>query len=80
MGPANVRFGSKADIAACSHDVRFIPESGHEREALQCPLSANSELDAPQQTASLFDHRVGAQQDIRWYRQAERLRGLGIYK
>src|SRR5215469_18076626 len=29
-GPeANVRFGSKADIAASSANVRFTPESGH---------------------------------------------------
>jgi len=24
-----VRFGSKADMAACQRDVRFTPESGH---------------------------------------------------
>src|SRR5262245_57844736 len=24
----NVRFGSKADISQCNHDVRFTPESG----------------------------------------------------
>jgi hypothetical protein len=26
---ANVRFGSKADIARCQADVRFTPKSGH---------------------------------------------------
>jgi hypothetical protein len=26
---AHVRFGSKADIGACSRDVRFTPKSGH---------------------------------------------------
>ena len=28
------RFGSKADIAACVLDVRFTPESGHDRQLL----------------------------------------------
>ena len=27
--PADVRFGSKADIAAFPNNVRFTPESGH---------------------------------------------------
>ena len=26
---ANVRFGSKVDIARCQADVRFTPKSGH---------------------------------------------------
>jgi hypothetical protein len=30
-GPTNVRFGSKADMAASPRDVRFAPESGHVR-------------------------------------------------
>ena len=38
----NVRFGSKADIDACSGDVRFTPESGHWLSALRCPLCAKS--------------------------------------
>ena len=29
----DVRFGSKADIAAFPRDVRFTPESGHRSEA-----------------------------------------------
>jgi hypothetical protein len=41
-GPGNVRFGSKADIAACPGDVRFTPESGHEQSSAECPLRANS--------------------------------------
>ena len=27
--PANLRFGSKADICAAMGNVRFTPESGH---------------------------------------------------
>src|SRR5262249_28869280 len=30
-GPANVRFGSKADISQYNRHVRFTPESGHFR-------------------------------------------------
>jgi hypothetical protein len=37
-----VRFGSKADIAAVSSHVRFTPESGHCRTMLGCPLCAKS--------------------------------------
>ena len=29
LAPADVRFGSKADIARCQADVRFTPKSGH---------------------------------------------------
>jgi hypothetical protein len=29
FGDANVRFGSKADIASINRDVRYSPESGH---------------------------------------------------
>ena len=28
---ANVRFGSKSDIGACPSNVRFAPESGHQK-------------------------------------------------
>jgi len=41
---SNGRFGSKADMAAHSSDVRFTPKSGHY---------------APQQELVLFDHLVG---------------------
>jgi hypothetical protein len=40
--PANVRFGSKADMGAWLIDVRFTPESRHRRSALECPLCAKS--------------------------------------
>jgi hypothetical protein len=38
----NVRFGSKADIAAHSSNVRFTPKSGHRLSASGCLLCANS--------------------------------------
>ena len=59
MHEADVRFGSKADMALTNCDVRFTPNSGHLRRVRGCPLCANSGLYALQQTASLFDHLVG---------------------
>jgi hypothetical protein len=38
----NVRFGSKADIAAAPINVRFTPESGHSAARSRCPLCANN--------------------------------------
>jgi len=43
----NVRFGSKADIAARSCDVRFTPKSGHCGARLACPLCAKSDMHLP---------------------------------
>jgi hypothetical protein len=54
-GP-NVRFGSKADIAARPVNVCFTPESGHSLIAPGCPLCAKSRHG----TVSL-DHVVGEQ-------------------
>ena len=34
-GPADVRFGSLADIGVCPDHVRFIPGSGHPTSPLQ---------------------------------------------
>ena len=34
---ANVRYGSKADIATVSVNVRFTPESGHRNSIVECP-------------------------------------------
>jgi hypothetical protein len=39
---ANVRFGSKADIALPAIDVRSSPQSGHWRATVGCPLCAKS--------------------------------------
>jgi hypothetical protein len=35
VGQPNVRFGSKADIVERGTDVRFAPESGHQRSEFQ---------------------------------------------
>src|SRR5262245_54359631 len=40
--PANVRFGSKADICSARERVRFTPESGHVQCSRPCPLWAKS--------------------------------------
>jgi hypothetical protein len=40
--PANVRFGSKADIEVPPIDVRFTPKSGHWLSMSACPLCAES--------------------------------------
>src|SRR5262245_57574933 len=42
FSPVYVRFGSKADAAACFGHVRFTPESGHQSARRECPLCANS--------------------------------------
>src|SRR6516165_12239439 len=39
---ADVRFGSKADIAVLSRDVCFTPKSRHRRRPKECPLCAIS--------------------------------------
>ena len=39
---ADVRFGSKSDIAVRLHNVRFTPNSGHWNSVAQCPLCAKS--------------------------------------
>jgi hypothetical protein len=44
MGTADVRFGSKADVAASICDVRFTPESGHSPTRSGCLLGAKSRL------------------------------------
>jgi hypothetical protein len=62
IAASDVRFGSKADIGSAPVDVRFTPESGHERQ-LECPLWTNSGREQVQQTTcakcALFDHLVG---------------------
>ena len=42
LGRPDVRYGSLADIAAVLPNVRFDPDSGHQRQPLLCPLSAKS--------------------------------------
>jgi hypothetical protein len=50
---ANVRFGSKADIAGDQLNVRFTPKSGHWNSAAKCPLCGKSGH------YSLIDHLIG---------------------
>jgi len=40
----HVRFGSKADVAAPSCDVRFTPKSGHWNSVVECPLCAKADI------------------------------------
>jgi hypothetical protein len=40
--PADVRFGSKADICSAKRHVRSTPESRHVQCIRRCPLCANS--------------------------------------
>src|SRR5262249_61765764 len=44
LAQGNVRFGSKADIAALPINVRYTPESGHRRVRVPRPLCAKSGL------------------------------------
>src|SRR5262245_32598582 len=46
----NVRFGSTADIASRLGYVRFTAESGGRARRRACPLCANSDVYAPQQS------------------------------
>jgi hypothetical protein len=39
---ADVRFGSKADMATSQRNVRFTPKSGHWLSVSGCPLCAKS--------------------------------------
>jgi len=54
---ADVRFGSKADIAASPINVRFTPKSGHRNSAAKCPLCAKSGL-MQCSKKDLFDHHT----------------------
>src|SRR6516165_5416023 len=54
-------------------DVRFTPESGHWNSVVECPLCAKSGHTLLRQSMLLFDHLVGARQECRWHRKAERI-------
>jgi hypothetical protein len=56
-GINNVRFGSKADIAAWLPDVRFTPKADILRAERDVRFGPKADI------ARLFDHLVGAQQD-----------------
>jgi len=38
LKPADVRFGSKADMNRSNRDVRFTPESGHRQRVYEFTL------------------------------------------
>jgi hypothetical protein len=59
---ADVRSGSKADIATIKRDVRFTPNSGHWNSAARCPLCAKSGLMHRSKTAASFDDLVSDSQ------------------
>src|SRR5262249_35086534 len=48
---SNVRFGSKADMAAHSSDVRFTSKSGHWNSVVECSLCAINVRFASRRTA-----------------------------
>ena len=58
----NVRFTPESRHVRCTSDVRFVPIADY----------------APQQTASLFDHLVGAGEQLWSNGEAQCLRGLEV--
>ena len=76
-GRADVRFGSKADMAPQSGDVRYAPESGHQAVAAGCPLSANSAGCTAANAPIRSPRRRGRAADRR-HGEAERLGGLEV--
>jgi hypothetical protein len=57
--PADVGFGSEADMARSNCDVRFTPNTGHPSAQSKCPLWTNSGLMHRSKNGPLFDHLVG---------------------
>src|SRR5215469_3443670 len=56
---ADVRFGSKAEIAARPRNVRFTPKSGHQLSALGCLLCAKSRRLVPIRSPCRRVRRLG---------------------
>ena len=56
--PANVRFGSKADIRSAKRHVRSYPKSGH---SLAAPLRPNKGVNVPSSESSpeIFSFGLG---------------------
>ena len=67
------RSGSKTEVAALRRDVCFAPVSGHRQAVSACPKSAKK-----RKSTALFDHFVGARQQLRWNFEAERIGRLEI--
>src|SRR5215469_10390885 len=74
----NVRFGSKADIAAPPTNVRFTPKSRHWNSVSKCRLCAKSRHSALRQRLALFDHLVGTRDQRLRHGESECLRGFEI--
>jgi hypothetical protein len=68
---ANVRFGSKADVARDKLNVHFTPNSRHWNPVGQCPLCAKSRL--MHCNNRLFDHLIGCVQQAVRHVQAKRI-------
>jgi hypothetical protein len=75
----NVRLGLFTSVSRCPLHFRLSPKSGgrsgHRGMSQRCQ---QEETHAPQQTASLFDHLVGAGQQRRRDINAKHLRGLEV--
>src|SRR5262249_15581331 len=68
----DVRFGSKADIAAFPTNVRFTPKSRHCGAALACLLLPKADI------SPLFDHVVGKLLELCGHLEAQSFSGLQI--
>jgi hypothetical protein len=64
--------------AAASLDVRFISNSVRISAAEGIDAKCHKRLNAPQRKTPLFDHLVGAREQRRQHREAERLRGSQV--
>jgi len=75
---AEVAYGSRAALAAKQRRGRLTPDSRLADGRAGSSGSGQKLTHAAQQTASLFDHLVGANQDRLRHRKAERLGGLEV--
>jgi hypothetical protein len=74
----DARFGSESVIQRCRLDVRTTLKNGRRAHIGPWLKSANTGCEQSQQTASLFDHLIGAGKQHRRHLQAERLGGLQV--
>jgi hypothetical protein len=74
----NVRFGSKADIGASPHHVRFTPKSGHWNSDAKCPLRAKSRHGLRCSENAIIQSLCRPDLAPTAHGDAERLRGLEV--